>query len=123
VIHSGSGHHYLVAHVAMSFFNRLFRERKPKDPAGLQAVPGAASFSHGDEVVYNILTPHMQQFLGRCIGALKKEGITAKGTGQFSIVLGDAGTEELHLQHFYRPDDDPALIQAVVSEGRKVSSE
>jgi len=73
------------------------------------------------EVVLNILTPHMQQFLGRCVGAIKKAGIKAKGSGQFSVLLND-GQHEIHLTRFYKPEDDPELIQAVVGEARRLTS-
>src|SRR3954465_10228769 len=55
--------------------------------SGLRAVPGALSASDRvtGQVVYNLLTPHMQQFMGRCIGAIKRSAVTATGTGPFSI--------------------------------------
>lgn len=85
----------------------------------LRAVPGAAAVSHQGEVIYNLLTPHMQQFLGRCVGAIKKAGIKAKGTGQFSVLLGDAQAE-LRLDEFYEPADDPAIVEKVVARAREL---
>ncbi len=66
----------------------------------LKVVPGAAAVTHEGKVIYNLLTPHMQQFMGRCIGAIKKTGIKAQGTGQFSILLVDKQVE-LPLEPFY----------------------
>jgi hypothetical protein len=63
--------------------------------------PGALSYTHQEgAVLYNLLSPHMQQFMGRCVGAIKKAGIAAKGTGQFSILVGERGSE-LSLDKFY----------------------
>jgi hypothetical protein len=72
----------------------------------------------GGQVVYNLLTPHMQQFLGRSVGAIKREGIKAKGTGQFSVLLGEHQEKELHLSSYYKPTDDPALLEAVVAAAK-----
>ncbi len=88
----------------------------------LRAVPGATAYSVGGKVSYNLLTPHMQQFMGRCIGAIKKAGIAARGTGQFSIVVGDHQTE-LMLDRFYQPDDDPAAIDGVVAEAKTIANQ
>src|SRR5262245_35701115 len=85
--------------VGVQFLNRLTGNQgqlildKPL-VKNLRAVPGAGVFASRDgKVLYNLLTPHMQQFLGRCVSAVKKAGIKAKGTGQFSILLGDSRTE------------------------------
>jgi hypothetical protein len=68
-----------------------------------------------------MLTPHMQQFMGRCVGAVKRAGISAKGTGQFSIMVGEQRVE-LRLDPFYQPTDDPALIELVVTEARRITN-
>jgi hypothetical protein len=62
----------------------------------------------------------MQQFMGRCVGAIKKAGIAAKGTGQFSVLVGESRTE-LRLDQFYRPEDDPKLIEQVVQAARQLN--
>jgi hypothetical protein len=63
----------------------------------------------------------MQQFMGRCIGAVKRAGIAAKGTGQFSLLIGLSGVE-LHLSEFYQPTDDPELVEKVVAEARRIAN-
>ena len=97
-------------------------EQTPPPPAsGLRAVPGAlvSQDRHSGQVTYNLLTPHMKQFMGRCIGAIKKAGLPAKGTGQFSVLVGEPGIE-IHLSEFYQPSDDPLLVEHVVSEARRL---
>lgn len=85
---------------------------------GLRAVPGALVYRDAEgRVGLNLLTPHMQQFMGRCVGALRNAGIPARGTGQFSLLVGEGG-EELLLDEFYRPDDDPANVARVVEAVR-----
>ena len=88
----------------------------------LRPVPGATAYSIDGKVAYNSLTPHMQQFMGRCIGAIKKMGIAARGTGQFSIVVGDH-QRELMLDRFYHPDDDLAVIDRVVAEAKIMANQ
>ena len=68
-----------------------------------------------------MLTPHMQQFMGRCVGAIKRAGIAAKGTGQFSIMVGEQ-RRDLRLDQFYQPSDDPAIIEQVVAEARRITN-
>lgn len=87
----------------------------------LRAVPGAAVMSHDGKVVYNLLTPHMQQFMGRCVGATKRAGIKAKGTGQFSILIGETEAE-LRLEEFYEPSDNPGAIDSVVERARQLAA-
>lgn len=36
---------------------------------GMRAVPGALTARHGDRVIYNMLDPTMQKFMGQCVGA------------------------------------------------------
>jgi hypothetical protein len=110
--------------VGVQFRNRLTGNQGnlilDEEPGkNLRAVPGAAAVSHEGKVIYNLLTPHMQQFLGRCVGAIKKAGITAKGTGQFSVVIGDL-QKELRLDEFYKPSDDPANVDAVVAKAKEL---
>jgi hypothetical protein len=91
--------------------------------SGLRAVPRALVVSDRatGQVVYNMLTPHMQQFMGRCVGVLKRVGIAAKGTGQFSIMIGEQ-QKELRLDQFYQPNDDPAVVEHVVAEARRITN-
>jgi hypothetical protein len=83
----------------------------------LAPIEGALVWTSEGQVVYNLLTPHMQQFMGRCIAETKKAGIQAKGTGQFSMIVG--GSAEVMLSEFYQPDDDPRIIEQVVNAARK----
>ena len=86
-------------------------------------MPGAlvASDKATGQVVYNMLTPHMQQFMGRCVSAIKRGGIAAKGTGQFSVLVGEQRTE-LRLDQFYQPSDDPSVVEQVVAEARRITN-
>ena len=90
----------------MSWLDWLFGQKKSTEnktqstKSGLRAVPGAGAYSKDGKVIYNMLDPEMGQFMGRCVGAVKKAGIKAKGTGQFSISLND-GKAELNLDQFY----------------------
>jgi hypothetical protein len=96
-------------------------KRKPDD--ALRPVPGAAVYRDGSgQVLYNLLDPLMQQFLGRCIGAIKKAGIRAKGTGSFIVLLGDAQESELRLDEFwseYCDKQDPGVFARVVEAAQK----
>ena len=83
-----------------------FKKKHPDKPQtpdnSLRAVPGAGVYrDNSGQVMYNLLDPVMQQFLGRCVGAIKKAGIRAKGTGSFSILLGDEQEAELQLDQFW----------------------
>jgi hypothetical protein len=91
--------------------------------SGLRAVPGAlvASDKTTGQVVYNMLTPNMRQFMGRCVGAIKEAGIAAKGTGQFSILTGE-DRAELSLGQYYQPSVDPALVEQIVAEARRITA-
>ena len=77
----------------MNWLRKLFGSDSEKPASGLRPVPGAlvASDKATGQVVYNMLTPHMQQFMGRCVSAIKRGGIAAKGTGQFSILVSSSG--------------------------------
>ena len=90
--------------------------RKPE----LRPVPGALVASAGGHVIYNMLTPHMQQFMGRSVSAIKKSGLKAKGTGNFSILVGEQQAE-LQLDRFYQPTDDPALIEDAVAAAKQLT--
>jgi hypothetical protein len=99
-----------------------FKKRKPPESDGLRAVPGAGVYQSADaRVDYNMLDPWMQQFMGRCVGAVKKAGIRAKGTGQFSILLGDDQRAELQLDEFWRElanSKDAAVFERVAAAAR-----
>ena len=107
----------------MNWLRKLIGGDSEKSASGLRPVPGAwvASDKATGQVLYNMLTAHMQQFMGRCVSAIKRAGITAKGTGQFSVLLGEQRTE-LRLDQFYQPSDDPALIEQVVAEARRITN-
>ena len=99
------------------------REDEPSSSGlRLRAVPGAlVAKAHNGQVLYNMLTPHMGQFMGRCVGAIKRAGIVAKGTGQFSILVGEQ-ERELRLDRFYQPTDDPAILEQVVALARRMTN-
>jgi hypothetical protein len=59
--------------------------------------------------------------MGRCVGAVKKAGIRAKGTGQFSILLGDDQRAELQLDEFwseFAESQDAAVFERVAAAAR-----
>jgi hypothetical protein len=108
----------------------MFGWRKKKGPGdtgksreALRTVPGAGVYrDRSGQVMYNLLDPWMQQFLGRCVGALKKAGIRAKGTGSFSVQLGDGQGAELQLDPFWSEfcqAQDPNIIARVVEAAQK----
>jgi hypothetical protein len=102
-----------------TWLRKLFSGTEQSD-SGLREVSGALVARTSDgAVVYNLLTPHMQQFLGRCVSAIKRSGIYAKGTGQFSILLGEQRVE-LRLDQFYKTNDDAATVEAVLAESRRL---
>jgi len=110
----------------MGFFDKLFGRSKAVSTGAstqkpsLRAVRGALVASdQGGSVLYNLLTPHMQQFMGKCVGAIKKTGVAAKGTGQFSILVGEH-KRDLRLEAFYKPTDDPQLVELVVQAAQKL---
>jgi hypothetical protein len=107
----------------MNWLGKLFGGASEKPAPELRPVPGAlvASDRATGQVVYNLLTPHMQQFMGRCVSAIKRAGIVAKGTGQFSILVGEQRSE-LRLDQFYQPSDDPALVEQVVAQARRITN-
>ena len=84
--------------VGVQFRNQLTGNQsllilEPPQGRGLRAPPGANSRTIDGKIVDTRLTPDRQQFMGRCIGAIKKSGIPAQGTGQFSILVGDSQAE------------------------------
>lgn len=104
----------------MNWLKKIFGTSR-EESAELREVPGAMAVRTSDKkVAYNMLTPHMQQFMGRCVSAIKRIGLRAKGTGQFSILVG-AEEKEIRLEEFYQPSDDPALVDRVLEEARKIS--
>ena len=100
-----------------SFLKKLFGGNP-----GLRKVPGALSASDASgRTVYNMLDPWMQKFMGQSVAALKKAGIRAKGTGQFSVRLGDEGQKELPLDAFwsrYAKTQSSEEFDAIVAEAR-----
>ena len=106
----------------MNWFRRLFGASE-QPVSGLRPVPGAlvATDKRTGQVIYNMLTPHMKQFMGRCIGAIKRDGIAATGTGQFSVLVGERRTE-LRLDLYYEPRNDAMLVEQVVAEARRITN-
>lgn len=102
-----------------------FKKKSPDKPrapdGGLRPVPGAGVYRYGGQVMYNLLDPVMQQFLGRCVGAIKKVGIRAKGTGSFSVLLGEDQKAELQLDQFWKEfcDSQEAAVFGRVAEAAK----
>lgn len=106
--------HFGVGIKTMGFLDRLFG--KKKDEEGLRPVRGAGVYSdQGGKVVYNMLDPWMGKFMGRCVGAIKKSGIPAKGTGQFSVLLGEDQQAELPLDRFWerfqKSEDEEVFVE------------
>jgi hypothetical protein len=97
-----------------------FKKAKPAaDPSdGLRAVAGAGVYrTEQGQVAYNLLDPEMQRFLGQCVGAIQRAGVHARGTGQFSVMLGDDPKVELPLESFWRDysrSRDPRIVDRVV---------
>jgi len=106
----------------MRFFDKLFGRNRQASKPSLRAVPGALTATNRDgAVIYNMLTPHMQQFMGRCVSAIKKAGIASKGTAQFSILVGERRAE-LRLDKFYRPEDNPTFVEDVLHAAQKLNT-
>lgn len=112
----------------MSLFKKLCGGGKvqPKSENEMRVVPGAAAYSFDGKVGYNMLDPMMQQFMGRCIGAIKKAGVRAGGTGQFSISIND-GESELILDEFWSRVCDSSdamtnVIKDVVAAAQKLAT-
>jgi len=102
----------------------LLRKLFGKKDEGLRPVPGASVFADSKgEVLYNMLDPTMGQFMGQCIGAAKRSGIKAKGSGQFSILLGDDGGQELALDRFwdrFQESHDQTVFDSVAELARRM---
>ena len=106
-----------------------FKKQSPEKPqlpnAPLRPVPGAGVFRDtGGQVMYNLLDPVMQQFLGRCIGAIKKAGIRVKGTGSFSVLLGEDHKAELQLDQYWKEfcdSQDPGVFGRVAEAAKQVA--
>ncbi|MCU0880672.1 MAG: hypothetical protein MUF06_23125 [Pirellulaceae bacterium] len=107
-------------------FNWL-KGKLPDEPnapdSGIRPVPGAGIYRDRDgQVIYNLLDPIMQQFLGRCIGAIKKAGIRTTGTGSFSILLGEDQKVELQLDQFWKEfcdSQDPEVFGRVAEAAKQ----
>jgi hypothetical protein len=103
------------------------KRKLPDEPnapdSGMRPVSGAGIYRDRDgQVNYNLLDPIMQQFLGRCIGAIKKAGIRAKGTGSFSILLGEHQKAELQLDQFWKEfcdSRDPEVFDRVAEAAKE----
>jgi hypothetical protein len=105
--------------VVFQWIRNLFHSQ-PTRPDDLRPVPGALVARQGNRVIYNMLDPTMKKFMGQCIGAIKKANIRAKGTGQFSILLGENAVE-LVLDDFwkeYAGSGDAAVFQKVVEAAK-----
>lgn len=104
------------------WFKKKPTDQTQADDGGLRPVLGAGVFRDGGgQVMYNLLDPVMQQFLGRCVGAIKKSGIRAKGTGSFSVLLGEDQKAELQLNQFWKEfcDSQDAIVFSRVAEAAK----
>jgi hypothetical protein len=103
-----------------------FKKKAPDPPpppgATLRPVAGAGVFrDNNGQVIYNLLDPVRQQFLGRCVRAIKQAGVRAKGTGSFSVLLGEDQKAELSLDRFWKDycDSQDADVFARVAEAAK----
>ena len=105
--------------VMLQWIRNLFRGQ-PAQHDEFRPVPGAMVVKQGNRVVYNMLDPTMQKFMGQCVGAVKKASIRAKGTAQFSILLGEEAVE-LNLDAFwkeYAHSGDAVVFQKVVDAAK-----
>jgi hypothetical protein len=103
-----------------------FKKKTPDKPnapdAPLRPVPGAGAYrDNSGQIMYNLLDPIMQSFLGRCVAAIKKAGIRAKGTGSFSVLLGEDQTAELQLDQYWKEfcEAQDSRVFARVAEAAK----
>lgn len=88
----------------------------------VRPVPGAYVISYEGRVVGNMLSQPMQQFLGRCIAAVKRANVAAKGTNEFAVYLSDANVK-LPLDKYwkaYLEDENVEVFQQVVAEARRL---
>ena len=105
--------------------DELSDQRPSADNDGLRAVPGAMSYEAEGRVLYNMLDPFMKKFMGRCIGAIKKTGVDARGTGQFSVSI-NGGAHELLLDTFWaklqsQPDSEAEVLKEVVAAASELA--
>lgn len=104
------------------WIRKLFSAGSSHDAGGLRAVPRAAAYRSSDgKVVCNMLDPWMGKFMGRCVGAVKRAGIRAKGTGEFSILLGEDQKAELRLDEFweeFQNSEDQGVFQKVADAAK-----
>src|SRR5262249_22857818 len=109
----------------LGWFKRRNRDEPTKPGDALRPVPWAGVYrDRSGQVMYNLLDPIMQQFLGRCVGAVKKAGIRAKGTGSFSLLLGEDRKAELRLDPFWAEfcnSQDAAVFAQVVEAAKKAT--
>jgi hypothetical protein len=85
------------------WFKKKSSEQLQVPANALRPVLGGGVYRDGNgQVIYNMLDPAMQQFLGRCVGAIKKAGMKGKGTGSFSVLLGENEKAELQLDPFWK---------------------
>ena len=107
------------------WIRNLFKGSSGDAPRRLRAVPGAGVVQAQDgRVIYNFLDPGMQQFMGNCVGAVKRAGIRAKGTGQFSILLGEDRKAELRLDDFWaelQQSEDRAVFEKVAAAAQELA--
>jgi hypothetical protein len=104
-----------------------FKKKTPDKPHApdtpLRPVPGAGVYrDNSGQVMYNLLDPVMQQFLGRCVGAIKKAGVRAKGTGSFSVLLGEDQKAELQLDQYWKEfceSQDPSVFGRVAEAAKQ----
>ena len=90
----------------------------------LRAVPGAIVFRNDlGQVTSNIIEYKAQLFMRMFIGVIKKQGMIAKGSGQFTVLLGEGFKWELFLDDIwenYQANMDPDYLdyaaQLVVGE-------
>lgn len=110
-----------------SWIRTLFGRGPARDSEELRAVPGAGAYRSQDgKVIYNALDPCMGKFIGRCVGAVKKAGVKAKGTSQFSILLGDQQRSELRLDEFwqeFQESEDEGVFQKVANAAKDLVSQ
>jgi hypothetical protein len=61
-----------------------------------------------------------RRFKGKCIGAMKKAGLEAKGSPGFSALVG-AELAEIDLEPFFSRRDEPDIVDTVVAEAQRLA--
>jgi hypothetical protein len=79
----------------------------------LRAVPDVLVARSDGKVVYNLIDPLRQKFVGRCVAALRAAGILVEVSADFSVVIGE-GKLRIPLDEYWdRGGNDPQVFRVV----------